>query len=100
MYFLRMIAWAFLFLALAGWGAECLYSMEVGAYRLLTPAIIWQSMSPQTLAAFTDNGSIILQDFTNAIFLLRPVWLMPAVVSVLLFLGVRRRRKKWMFRDN
>jgi hypothetical protein len=98
MYFLRMIAWAFLFLALAGWGAECVYSLEVGAYQVLTPAILWQAISPQTVVADANTSSLL--DGLNMVFMARPIWMMPAIVSTILFVGVRRRRKKWMFRNN
>ena len=100
MYFVRMIAWAFLFLALVGLGAEVLYSLEAGAYTILTPTTIWQAVSPQSKAAFSVNELSTLRDILNVLFLDRPIWMMPTIVSTILFLGVRRRRKKWMFRDN
>ena len=100
MYFVRMIAWAFLFLALVGLGAESLYSLELGRYTILTPATVWQAVSPQSKAAFSVNELSTLREILNVLFLDRPIWMMPAIVSTILFLGVRRRRKKWMFRDN
>ena len=95
-----MIAWAFLFLALVGLGAEVLYSLEIGRYTTLTSAKIWQDVSPQSWASFSGNESSTLRDILDTLFLVRPVWMMPAIVSTILFFGVRRRRKRWMFRDN
>ena len=94
MYIVRSTAWVLLFLALAGWGAECLYSLQAGTYHFLTPVDLWQVISPESLQAFTDNNSGFVLDGLGMVFLHRPIWLLPAITCTTLFIVVRRRKKK------
>jgi hypothetical protein len=100
MYIARFTAWVFLFVALAGWGAECLYSLQSGSYQFLTPVAIWQVISPVSAEAVSGTTAGTLSDVAHFVFLARPIWLLPAIIGTILFLAERRRKKKWMFRDN
>jgi len=100
MYIARFLAWVFLFLALGGWGAECLYSLQEGTYQFLTPVVLWQVLSPASIGVPSNATPGMLADITHFVLLSRPIWLVPAILCTILFLGVRRRKKKWMFRDH
>ena len=90
-YIARFIAWLFLFLAFGAWGGEALQSLDAGSYIFLTPTGLMAYQEPK------DPG--LVGDVLGFLILYRPLWLWPAIISAVLFLGVRRRRKKYMFRS-
>ena len=93
MIILRLIAWIFLLAAVAAWGAEALHSLQQGNYHFLTTAHFWSMIDVSMMERFVNSLPGWLTAVVVPLLETPPMWLPLLVISLVLFLIARLRRK-------